>query len=163
MADHPDTWARIVEMARVRFPGNEPAGQAFAQFTYDTEEMAAYAAAQDADDDEQFVLDAARRAAQLRAELYSELRDEASASATACASAATGWSARAVARAVDAEVLHTNGPPGWTTNAEVLYKVDDDESDDFADFDDEEDTPDVTEEQRTIVALFKTAHRDRAA
>jgi hypothetical protein len=45
----------------------------------------------------------------------------------------------------------------------VLYKVDDDESDDFADFDEEEDTPDVTEDQRAIVALFKTAHRDRAA
>jgi hypothetical protein len=25
MADHPDTWARIIEMAHAQFPGNEPA------------------------------------------------------------------------------------------------------------------------------------------
>jgi hypothetical protein len=41
MADHPDTWARIVEMARIWFPGNEPA----AQFMYNMEETMAYAAA----------------------------------------------------------------------------------------------------------------------
>jgi hypothetical protein len=47
----------------------------------------------------------------------------------------------------------------------VLDEVDDDESDDFADFDDfdeEEDAPDVTEEQRALVALFETARCDRA-
>jgi hypothetical protein len=47
------------------------------------------------------------------------------------------------------------------TVAEVLDEVDD-ESDDFTDFDDEEDAPDVTKEQRTLVASFETARRDRA-
>jgi hypothetical protein len=94
MADHPDTWARIIEMARARFLSDEPAAQAFARETYDAEETAAYAAAQDADDEEQAVLDAARRAGQLHVELCAELRDEATASASA--SAAAGRSSRAV-------------------------------------------------------------------
>jgi hypothetical protein len=37
MADHPDTWVRIVEMARAQFHGNEPTAQALACATYDTE------------------------------------------------------------------------------------------------------------------------------
>jgi hypothetical protein len=44
----------------------------------------------------------------------------------------------------------------------VLDKVDNDESNDFVDFDDEDDAPDVTEEQRALVASFETARRDRA-
>jgi hypothetical protein len=52
MADHPDTWARIIEMARARFLGNEPAMQAFTWFMYDTEETMAYAATMDADNKE---------------------------------------------------------------------------------------------------------------
>jgi hypothetical protein len=55
-----------------------------------------------------------------------------------------------------------NGPPGWATVTEVLNEVDDDESDDFADFDEEEDAPDVTEEQWALVALSETIRRDRA-
>jgi hypothetical protein len=50
MAKHPNTWARIIEMARARFLGNEPAAQAFVRDAYDAEETAAYAAAQDAAD-----------------------------------------------------------------------------------------------------------------
>jgi hypothetical protein len=142
MADHPDTWARIIEMARFRFPGDEPAMQAFAREAYDAEETAAYAAAQGADDEEQAVLDAAPRVAQLRGELCAKLRGEAT------ASTATGQSARVVAHA---EVLHA-------TNVEVP----DDESDDFADFDDNEDAPDLADEQRALMASFKTARRDRA-
>jgi hypothetical protein len=99
-----------------------------------TRGTAAYAAAQDADDEKQAILDAARGAAQLRGELCAELRDK--------ATAAEGRSARAVARAAHAEVLHANGPLGWATSAEVLNEVDDDESDDFAD----EDAPDPTYE-----------------
>jgi hypothetical protein len=49
------------------------------------------------------------------------------------------------------------GPPGWATIAEVLDEVDDDESDNFADFDDEEDASNITEEQWALVASFKTA------
>jgi hypothetical protein len=49
------------------------------------------------------------------------------------------------------------------TNAEVLDEVDDDKSNDFADSDNEEDTPGVIVEQQAIMALFETAHRDRAA
>jgi hypothetical protein len=40
---------------------------------------------------------------------------------------------------------------------EVLDEVDDDELDDF---DDEEDTLDVTEEQRSLVASFETTRHD---
>jgi hypothetical protein len=47
-------------MARSRFPGDELAAQAFALEAYDVEETAAYATAQDADDEQQAVLDAAR-------------------------------------------------------------------------------------------------------
>jgi hypothetical protein len=39
IADHRATWARIVEMARTRFPDNEPAVKAFVRFTYDAEEF----------------------------------------------------------------------------------------------------------------------------
>jgi hypothetical protein len=45
MADRPDTSARIIEMARARFPGDEPAAQAFVRDAYDAKETAAYAAA----------------------------------------------------------------------------------------------------------------------
>jgi hypothetical protein len=136
MADYPDTWARIIEMARAQFPGDEPAAQAFTRDVYDAEDTAAYAAtAQDADDEQHAVLDAARRVAQLCGELYAELWGEAT------ASTAAGQSARAVARPTHAEVLHA-------TNAEVPDEVDNDESDDFADFDDEEDASDPTDEQR---------------
>jgi hypothetical protein len=54
-----------------------------------------------------------------------------------------------VAREAHAEVLHA-------TNAEV----DDDESDDFADFDDDNDASDLADEQRAVMASFKTARRD---
>jgi hypothetical protein len=70
-------------MARARFPGDEPAAQVFVRDAYDAEETAAYVAAQDTDDEQQAVLDAARGAAQLRDELFAELRGE----ATACAAA----------------------------------------------------------------------------
>jgi hypothetical protein len=69
MADHPDTWARIIQMARARFPSDEPAAQAFARDAYDAEENAVYTAVQDAEDEQHAVLDAARGAAQLRGEL----------------------------------------------------------------------------------------------
>jgi hypothetical protein len=88
MADHPDIWARIVEMACARFPGNESAVQAFARFTYDADETAAYAATMDTDDKEQAVLDTARGAAQVRANLCAELWEEASVSVSASSSAA---------------------------------------------------------------------------
>jgi hypothetical protein len=52
MADHPDTWARIVKMASARFLGNEPAAQAFVRFAYDVEKTMEYAATLDADDKE---------------------------------------------------------------------------------------------------------------
>jgi hypothetical protein len=68
MDDHADTWARIVEMVRARFPGDEPAVQALARATYDAEETVAYAFAQDTDDEVQVILDAALGAAQLRGE-----------------------------------------------------------------------------------------------
>jgi hypothetical protein len=113
------------------------------------------AATMDVDDEEQAVLDAAGGATQVRANLCAELREEASASA--------GRSARAVARAAHTDVLHANGPPGWANVTEVLNEVDNDESDDFADFADKEDAPDISEEQQALVALFETAHRDRAA
>jgi hypothetical protein len=135
MANHPDTWARIVEMVHTRFPDIEPTAQAFARFMYDTGETVAYAAATlDTDNEEQAILDVARGAAQLRGELCAELRDK--------ATAAEGRSARVVARATHAEVLHANGPLGWATSAEVLNEVNDDESADFAD----EDAPDPTDE-----------------
>jgi peptidoglycan/xylan/chitin deacetylase (PgdA/CDA1 family) len=111
MADHPDTWARIIEMARARFPGDESTAHAFARETYDAEETTAYAAAQDAEDEQQAILEAARGAEQL----YTELD-----------SAATGWSARVVAREANMEALHVS-------NDEVPDDVDDD-VDDFADF-----------------------------
>jgi hypothetical protein len=107
------------------------------------EETAAYVTAQDAEDEQQAVLDAARRAAQLHGELYTKLRGGAT------ASAATGQSAREVARAANAEVLHA-------TNAEVL------DEDDFADFDDNEDASDPTDKQRALMASFVTTRRDRA-
>jgi hypothetical protein len=58
------------------------------------------------DDEEQTVLDAARGAAQLRADICAELRYRTS------SSVAAGRSARAVALAAHAEVLHENRPPG---------------------------------------------------
>jgi hypothetical protein len=73
MADHPNTWARILKMAHAQFPSNEPAAQAFARFTYDAEETAAYAATMDADDEERAILDAARGVAQVRGNLCAEL------------------------------------------------------------------------------------------
>jgi hypothetical protein len=157
MVDHPDTWARIIEIARARFPGNEPAVQAFARDTYDAEDTVAYAAAQDADDEEQAVLDAARRAGQLQGELCAELRDE----ATASASADAGRSARAVAQVAHADVLHANRPPGWAASTEVDNEVDDDESDDFADFNNDEDALDPADKQRAPMASFEMARRDQ--
>jgi hypothetical protein len=71
MAYHPDTWASIIKMARARFSGDEPAAQTFTRETYDAEETTAYAVAQDAEDEQQVVLEAARGAAQLCAELDS--------------------------------------------------------------------------------------------
>jgi hypothetical protein len=44
----------------------------------------------------------------------------------------------------------------------LLDEVDDNESDDFADFDDDEDTPDPFDEQRALMASFEKARRDRA-
>jgi hypothetical protein len=119
------------------------------------EETTAYAAT--TADKEQTVLNVACGAAQLRADLCAELWDKAS------ASVATGRSARAVARAAHAKVLHANMPPGWVPVTEVLDEVDNDESDDFTEFDDEEDASDVSKEQRALVASFETARRDRAA
>jgi hypothetical protein len=116
MADHPDTWARIIEMARARFPGDESTAHAFARITYDAEETTAYATAQDTEDEQKAILDAARGAEQLYAELCAELD-----------SAAIGWSARVVAREGNMEALHVS-------NDEVPDDVDDD-VDDFADFD----------------------------
>jgi hypothetical protein len=133
MANHHATLARIVEMACIRFLDNEPAVQAFARFTYDAEETAAYAPNQDADNKEHAIPDAACGAMQLPTDLCTELREEASASVAAC------QSARA-----HAEVLHANGPLGWAPIAEVLDKVDNEDSDDLDDFDDEEDDPGVT-------------------
>jgi hypothetical protein len=76
MADHPDTWARIIEMARAQFPGDEPVAQAFAGDMYNAKETATCAAAQEADDEEQAILGTARGAAQLRAELDSTEVDD---------------------------------------------------------------------------------------
>jgi hypothetical protein len=73
MADHPDTWARIVKMASAWFLGNEPAVQAFVRFAYDAEKTMAYAATMDSDDKEQAILDAARRAMQVCANICAEL------------------------------------------------------------------------------------------
>jgi hypothetical protein len=123
MADHPNTWARILKMAHTRFPGNEPAAQAFARFTYDAKETVAYATTMDADDEERAILDAARGVAEVRGNLCAELREEASVSASATA----GRYARAVERPAHAEVLHANGSLRWATVAEVLDEVDDDE------------------------------------
>jgi hypothetical protein len=58
------------------------------------------------------------------------------------------------------DVLHAHGPPSWVTSAEVLDEVHDDESDDFADFDNDEDAPDPADEQRALMAMFETARRD---
>jgi hypothetical protein len=149
MTDHPDTWAMMIEMARARVLGDEPAAQAFARDTYDAEETAAYAAAQDAEDEQQDVLKAARGAAQLRSELCAELRGEASSSAPAAA----GQSAREVARAANAEVLHA-------FNGKVPDEVDD--YDDFADSDDNEGALDPADEQKALMTSFETARRDRA-
>jgi hypothetical protein len=62
-----------------------------------------------------------------------------------------------------ADVLHANGPPGQATSAEVLDEVNNDKSDDFADFNDDEDASDPAEEQRTLLSLFETDCHDRAA
>jgi hypothetical protein len=39
----------------------------------------------------------------------------------------------------------------------------DEDSDDFVDFDGEEDAPGVNGEQRALLALFETTHRDQAS
>jgi hypothetical protein len=44
----------------------------------------------------------------------------------------------------------------------VPGEVDDDGSDDFANFDDDEDALDPADEQRALIALFETTRRDRA-
>jgi hypothetical protein len=59
---------------------------------------------------------------------------------------------------VHAEVLHANGSPGWTHIAEVL---DDDESEDFTDFDDDEDTPGATEEQVAACEAMELTQHER--
>ena len=114
-------------MARALFPDDEQAAQAYARFTFDAEEIAAYAAIPDEVAEEQAALAAARGATQLRGELCAELRNEATASAPAfftasaptsgsaptSASAAAGRSAMTVSLAARAEVLHADGPPGW--------------------------------------------------
>jgi hypothetical protein len=66
--------ARIIEMARTRFPGDEPTAQAFTRDAYNAEEITAFAAAQDIEDEQQAILDTARRAAQLRSKLCAEPR-----------------------------------------------------------------------------------------
>jgi hypothetical protein len=43
----------------------------------------------------------------------------------------------------------------------VLDEVDDDESEDFADFNDDEDAPDPADEQRAMMASFEIARCDR--
>jgi hypothetical protein len=44
----------------------------------------------------------------------------------------------------------------------VLDEVGDDDSDDFADFDDDEDALNPADEQRALVASFGTTHHDQA-
>jgi hypothetical protein len=44
--------ARIIEMVCARFPGDEPTAQAFTRDAYDAEEITAYAASQDVDDEQ---------------------------------------------------------------------------------------------------------------
>jgi hypothetical protein len=47
------------------------------------------------------------------------------------------------------DVLHANRPPGWANFTEVLDKVDK-----------EEDAPDITEEQRALVASYVRINLD---
>jgi ABC-type nitrate/sulfonate/bicarbonate transport system substrate-binding protein len=143
MTDHPDTWARMIEMARARLPATSPRRK-HSWDTYDVEETAVYVVAQDVEDEQQAILEAARGAAQL----CSELRGEAASSA----SAAAGQSAEEVARAANAEVLHA-------FNGKAPDEVDDD---DYADFDEDEGAPDPADKQRSLMASFETARRDRA-
>jgi hypothetical protein len=136
-------------MVCVRFTDTESAVQAFAWFTYDTEEPVAYAATQDTDDEEQTILDAACGAMRLRANLCAEMQEKEN------ASAAAGWSVRAVARTAHPEVLSRGGPLGWA----AVIEVDNEDSDDF---DDDVDAPGITNEQRVLFASFESARRDLA-
>jgi hypothetical protein len=73
MADHRATWARLREVARQRYPDDDLAAEVAARALFDAEEMAAYSADQDAQAEEQGVLDTARAATRLRGELREEL------------------------------------------------------------------------------------------
>jgi hypothetical protein len=73
MADHRATWARLREVARQRYPDDDLAAEVAARALFDAEEMAAYTADQDAQAEEQGVLDTARAATRLRGELREEL------------------------------------------------------------------------------------------
>jgi hypothetical protein len=73
MADHRATWARQGEVARQRYPDDDLAAEVAARALFDAEETAAYTADQDAQAEEQGVLDTARAATRLRGELREEL------------------------------------------------------------------------------------------
>jgi hypothetical protein len=94
MKDHRATWARIMEMARARFPRNEPTAEA------SRGSRTTWRRQQDADDKERTILDATCGEMRLCADLCTELQEEPNASIAAYRSA------RVVARAMHAEFLH---------------------------------------------------------
>jgi hypothetical protein len=62
------------------------------------------------------------------------------------------------------KVLHADGPLGWVPIPEDMPdEVDDEESKNFADFNNDEDVPGVTNEQRTLAASFEFAHRSKTS
>jgi hypothetical protein len=99
-----------------------------------------------------------RGATWLWTDLYAAVRVEVN------AFVAAGQAAQAVARVVRAEVLHVDGSVGWTpVTDDMLKEVDEKESDDFADFDDDEDALGVTYLQWSLLASFKIAPCARVA
>jgi hypothetical protein len=87
----------------------------------------------------------------IRANLYAELQEEAN---------AYRWSIRA-GGGVGRDAAH-GWPLGWAPVTEdMLYKVDNEESNDFTYFDDDRDASGVTDEQALLVS-FESACRDQA-
>jgi hypothetical protein len=130
-----------MEMARTWFPDNKDAAQAVVLSMYDVEETMAYAEGQDVNDEEQNVLDVARGGMRLRADLCIELLEAPPLSlANPCGRRCYTWTV----------------PPRWEPiTKDMLKEVDDEESADFANFEDDEAAPGVTDEQWALLTLVR--------
>jgi hypothetical protein len=136
-----------MEMARTWFPDNKDAAQAVVLSMYDMEETMAYAEGQDVNDEEQNVLDVARGGMRLRADLCIELREAPPLS---------------LANPCGRRCYTRTGPPRWEPiTKDMLNEVDDEESADFANFEDDEAAPGITDEQWALLTLFESARRDQ--